>query len=273
MNRPYHIVSLPDDEPYRWWKLFDDTYVIHYGEALDTFLLLGEEKALQIDTAYGRGDFPNIVSMLKGDRELLVVNTHEHFDHTGGNMFFPRVYMHPLAFENADKAFSPLPKEWWDNMPYPDYEKIGVEDGYVFHLGDRDVEVIYTPAHNHSSLSFIDHGRRLLFPGDELDSGQANLNSFDSVKAFLENCKKLKARESEYDFMMPNHNGCPVAKSYLDDFITAAQHIVDGRPDLVDEKDVQDYCIGFFKNGIRAQVNNACINYVPEGQVPQPRRE
>ena len=162
MDRKYNIVPLPDDEPYRWWRLFDDTYVIHYGEALDTFLLLGEEKALQIDTAYGRGDFPNIVDMLKGDRELLVVNTHEHFDHTGGNKFFPKVYMHPLAFENADKPFDPLPQEWFDNMPYPDYEKVGIEDGYVFHLGGRDVEVLHTPAHCKSSLSFIDHGRRLL---------------------------------------------------------------------------------------------------------------
>ena len=34
----YPIVRLPDDEPYRWWKLFPDTIVIHYGEALDTFL-------------------------------------------------------------------------------------------------------------------------------------------------------------------------------------------------------------------------------------------
>ena len=79
--------------------------------------------------------------------------------------------MSPLAFENADHAFGPLPQEWLDNMPYPDYEKIPVDDGYVFHLGGRDVEVLATPAHCKSSLSFIDHGRRLLFPGDELPAG------------------------------------------------------------------------------------------------------
>ena len=36
--KKYNIVSLPDDEPYRYWKLYDDTYIIHYGEALDIFL-------------------------------------------------------------------------------------------------------------------------------------------------------------------------------------------------------------------------------------------
>ena len=120
-----------------------------------------------------------------------------------------------------------------------------------------------------SSISFIDHKRRLFFPGDELDAGQANLNVFESVGAFLKNCKRVKAREDEFDFIMPNHNGCPVAKSYLDDFITAAQHIVDGTPDLVDPDDVQDYCRGFFKGHLRAQVGNSCINYLPEGFVPQ----
>ena len=268
MEKRYRIVPLPDDEPYRWWRLFDDTYVIHYGEALDTFLLLGENKALLIDTAYGRGDFPNIVDMLKGSRELLVVNTHEHFDHTGGNRFFPKVYMHPSAFENADTPFAPLPQEWLDNMPYPDYEKVGIGDGYVFHLGGRDVEVLHTPAHCRSSLSFIDHGRRLLFPGDELDSGQANLNVFASVEAFLENCMRLKERENEYDLIMPNHNGCPVAKSYLDDFITAARHIVEGHPDLVDAGNVQEHCKGFFKGHLRAQVHDSCINYLPAGVMP-----
>ena len=96
----YPIVHLPDDEPYRIWRLFPDTFIIHYGEALDTFLLLGEEKALLIDTAYGRGEFPNLVDSCIGDRELLVVNTHGHYDHTAGNPFYPRVYMHEKAKGN-----------------------------------------------------------------------------------------------------------------------------------------------------------------------------
>ena len=269
MEKKYNIVHLPDDEPYRWWKLYDDTIIIHYGEALDTFLLLGSEKALLIDTAYGRGDFPNIVDMLKGDRELLVVNTHEHFDHTGGNRFYPRVYMHPSAFENADHAFGKLDEEWLANMPYPDYEKIGIEDGYVFHLGGRDVEVLHTPAHCQSSLSFIDHGRRLLFCGDEFDAGQANLNVFASVGAFLNNCRRLQARKDEFDLIMPNHNGCPVSVQYLDDFVTAAQHVVEGKPDLVSMDDLQGFQKGFFPGLLRVQVGSSCINYLPEGVKPE----
>lgn len=262
----YPIVRLPDDEPYRHWRLFDDTYVIHYGEALDIFLLLGEEKALLIDTAYGRGDLPNLVNELKGDRELLVVNTHGHFDHTGGNRWFPRVHMHKNAMAIANHAFGPLDEAWLANMPYPDYEMIAVDDGHVFDLGGRKVEVLWTPAHSDGSLSFIDHGRRLLFSGDEFDAGQANLGLFESVGAFLKNCERLWERRSEYDFIMPNHNGCPVANSYLEDFITAARHVVEGCPDLVPIADLPGFKRPFGGDrALRVQVGDSCINYMPEG--------
>lgn len=259
----YPIVSLPDDEPYRWWKLFPDTIVIHYGEALDTFLLLGDERALLIDTAYGRGDFPNIVEELREGRELLVVNTHGHYDHTGGNPFFPRIYMHENAKAYCRKAFGPTDPEWFANMPHPDYECIAVDDGYIFDLGNRQVEVLYTPAHCDSSLMFIDHKRRLLFSGDEFDAGQANLPAEDKVEPFLRNMRRLLERSDEFDWIMPNHNGCPICKDYLQDFATAAEHVVKGRPDLVSREGLPDYKLGFGPVITRVQVGQSCINYPP----------
>ncbi|MBE5962982.1 MAG: hypothetical protein E7256_16655 [Lachnospiraceae bacterium] len=123
-----------------------------------------------------------------------------------------------------------------------------------------------TPAHSDSSLTFIEHKRRLLFCGDEFDAGQANLGEFSSVEAFLNNCKRLKEREQEqeYDFIMPNHNGCPIAKEYLDNFITAAQHVVDGCPDLVSTDNLENYMHPFYLEAVRVQVGNSCINYLPK---------
>lgn len=126
--------------------------------------------------------------------------------------------------------------------------------------------VILTPAHCDSSLTFLDHGRRLLFSGDEFDAGQANLNVFESVGAFLENCKRLQAREKEFDFIMPNHNGCPISKEYLVDFITAAEHVMEGKPDLVSTDDLPGFKHSFEgERAVRVQVGNSCINYLPEG--------
>ncbi|MBR3642485.1 MAG: nucleoside phosphorylase, partial [Parasporobacterium sp.] len=56
---------------------------------------------------------------------------------------------------------------------------------------------------------------------------------------------------------------------YLDDFVTAAQHVVDGKPDLVSRDDLQGFQMGFFKDIVRVQVGNSCINYLPEGADPE----
>lgn len=256
-------IGLPDNESYRFWKLYDDTIIIQYGEGLYSFLLLGKTKALLIDTAFGRGEFFDLVQELKGEKTLCVVNTHGHFDHTGGNAWFPEVYMHPNAVSYAKHPFSPYDEAWLESLPYPDYKILPVEDGHVFELGDRMVEVLYTPAHSDSSLSFIDHKRRLLFSGDEFDSGQANLSDLASVRSFLRNMLRLQSRKADFDWICPSHNGCPIAKEYIEEFIVAAQHIVDGKPDTVPFEALPGYKQPHHKNknSLRAQVGLACINY------------
>lgn len=58
------------------------------------YLIVGPEKAMLIDTAFGLGDLKGLVEELAGGRELIVVNTHDHFDHAYGNCRFDKVYCH-----------------------------------------------------------------------------------------------------------------------------------------------------------------------------------
>lgn len=256
------IVPLPDDESYHYWEAFEKTYAIQYGDGTYCFLLEGDERALLIDTVYGRGDFPNILQKLT-DKPIILVNTHGHYDHTGGNFWFPKALMHPNAAPEAKHAFGPVDEAFFANFPYPDYEIETIDEGYVFDLGGRKVEVLHTPAHSEGSLSFIDHKCRLLFCGDEFDSGQANLRDLTAVRQFLHNMQRLKTREGEYDFIMPSHNGCPITKRYLDDFITNAQDILAGNPHLVPIEDAPGYSEGMMKTRIRSRVGLAAIIYHP----------
>jgi glyoxylase-like metal-dependent hydrolase (beta-lactamase superfamily II) len=253
------VIRQPGDEAYHYWEMFTDTWIIQYGEALYCFMLIGENSALLIDSAYGRGDFPNVIDRLT-NKPIILVNTHGHYDHTGGNAWFPRAYMHPKAADIARCSFEPVDEVFWANMPYPDYEIVPVDNGHVFDLGGRRVECIYTPAHAESSLSFIDHGQRLLFSGDEFDSGQANLSDLNSVKAFLHNMEMLRGRWDEYDFIMPSHNGAPITKRYIDDFITNARDILAGKPHLAPLNDAPGSTPGPAERK-RSRFNHASINY------------
>jgi len=257
LEGPYKVVHQEGDESYHYWEMFDHTYAIQYGEGLYCYLLEGDEKALLIDTGYGRGDFPNVIARLT-DLPILVANTHGHYDHTGGNAWFPKAYMHPLSEPQARKSFRPLDPEFWANMPYPKYEIECIEDGYVFDLGNRKVECIHTPAHHPGSLTFLDHGQRLLFSGDEFDSAQAwMLPGEKAIPAFLENMKKLKARSDEYDFILPQHNGGPITK-----LIENAEDILAGNPHLCGRNDAPG--AGYGPETVRSRVWHASITYRPE---------
>jgi len=263
MHGRFKVVRLPNDENFYYWEVFPNTWNIQYGNALYCFMLIGNEKALLIDTTYGRGDFPNIIDRLT-DKPVIVANTHGHYDHTGGNPWFPKAYMHPESVKDCRRSFEPVDPEFWANMPYPDYEIETIEEGYVFDLGGRKVECIHTPAHHPGSLAFLDHGQRLLFSGDEFDSGQANLHNLDSVEAFLKNMIKLKARENEYDFVMPSHNGAPITKRYVDDFIVNAKDILAGKPHHAILDDAPGYSLTnspWKRTRLRSRVGQASIVY------------
>ena len=76
----------------------------HFQEVI-SYLVLGSEKNLLIDTGMGMFDMKNEVEHLS-DKPLLVVNTHTHFDHIGGNYQFEGVHVlnHPQAIARLNKG-------------------------------------------------------------------------------------------------------------------------------------------------------------------------
>ena len=65
-------------------------------------LVIGENKALLFDTCYGVGNLKEEVEKIT-NKPLIVVNSHGHMDHTGGNYQFPEVYLHENDFELVKK--------------------------------------------------------------------------------------------------------------------------------------------------------------------------
>ena len=76
----------------------------HFEEPISS-LLLGEQLAALIDTGCGVGDLRGVVDELT-DLPVVVVNTHTHIDHLGGNRQFERIAMleHPRSREVAEQG-------------------------------------------------------------------------------------------------------------------------------------------------------------------------
>lgn len=230
------------------WKIDDQTWVINFMNGSENmYLLEGEEKALLIDTGYGVGNLRAYVEKLT-DKPILVTNTHFHPDHSGGNGEFERVYLSRGAEIDAPSVNNPgaVPFDL-TKLPYPDYEKMDIGEGDRFELGGRAVEVLdVKPAHCNSSLFFLDRGHRMFFCGDELEAAQvmmfdnsSNPDAPYEVKErllnFQANSRRIKELSTEFDYLLPNHNGYPIAKSYIDDYIELVDAVFDGRAAVEDK--------------------------------------
>lgn len=154
----------------------------HFQEVI-SYLLVGADKALLVDTGLGMGNIRKVAEQLT-NLPIAVVNTHSHFDHIGDNWRFEQVYIlnHPTAVKRlaAGAAHAELAGEvepGANARPYPagfdpaaytippcTFET--VEEGHVFDLGNRRLRVIYTPGHSDDSIMLADDGNRLLFTGD-----------------------------------------------------------------------------------------------------------
>ena len=84
------------DQPDQWfevYKLTDTVYAIYEDgqfEEVISYLVLGDDKAVLIDTGNGIGDIKAVVYRIT-DLPVMVLNTHTHGDHIGGNHQFKEV--------------------------------------------------------------------------------------------------------------------------------------------------------------------------------------
>jgi glyoxylase-like metal-dependent hydrolase (beta-lactamase superfamily II) len=70
---------------------------------VNCFLVAGRDRAILIDTGLGIGDVRGAVTALT-DLDVLVVNTHYHWDHSGGNSAFDDIAIHELGAERLRRG-------------------------------------------------------------------------------------------------------------------------------------------------------------------------
>ncbi len=70
-------------------QLDDDVFLIGEPPHVNSFLVVGDERAALIDSGLGVDRIRPVAESLT-DRPIEVVNTHYHWDHSGGNEEFER---------------------------------------------------------------------------------------------------------------------------------------------------------------------------------------
>lgn len=202
----------------------------------DCYLLEGDSEAFMIDSGMSAQDIRAFAQSLTPLPLSRVINTHSHFDHTAGNGFFDVIYGTEGIARSAKNTMGCNPADY-----RLDYTFTTVRDGDIIDLEGRPLRVIVLDCHAPGNLAVLDEKNRLLFPGDELETGQVLLlpgyaekpgqihaKSASTVETYLRAMQKLARFADRFDTICPAHNGSPIGKEWLYKYITLAQMILDG---------------------------------------------
>jgi glyoxylase-like metal-dependent hydrolase (beta-lactamase superfamily II) len=144
---------------------------------VNSWLVEGAERPLLLDTGLGLADISAAVASVRPE-EPLVVNSHVHFDHVGGNDLFAETAMHERGPEWVAAGCEPSQLSAYPELVGPmaeEYERLLAADrGGGFFLIGPDEEMRPWP---HEGI--VEHGwaveppppTRLLAEGEEIDLG------------------------------------------------------------------------------------------------------
>ncbi len=203
-------------------------YEPHQAEETISYLIVGQKQALLFDTGMGISDIKRVTTELT-KLPIIVLNSHTHDDHVGGNWVFSTIYGMDTDFtrknalgsrEDAQAEVTPdqicgtLPRGFdakayvtrpWKITKY-------VHDGERIDLGGRTLEIIATPRHTPDAISLIDRTNGLLFTGDTYYPAPIWLFRPETdLDAYAKSIRRLAALAPQIKIVLGAHN-IPVAQ-------------------------------------------------------------
>lgn len=170
--------------------------------APNVFFILGTDKAVFIDTAYGQNEEINTYIKLWEEKlkpELsAIILTHRHDDHIGGALKLNKATNGTLIcgeqeVPHISKSLSSITS------------LVGAKDGDKFNLGNLTLEIIETPGHTSGSICIFLHEQKILFTGDTVLGGTTTAISpgQGSMADYINSLNKLIGYNSLY--ICPGH--------------------------------------------------------------------
>src|ERR1700722_828800 len=236
------LERIPVTDP--WFEVYKpatDVFAIyepHQAEETIGYLIVGKQRALLFDTGMGISDVKKLTAELT-KLPIVVLNSHTHDDHVGGNWQFDTVYGMDTDFTRksaqgshaaAQEEIGPgqicgtLPKGF-DRAAYATRPwKITkfMYDGDRIDLGGRSLTIIATPGHTPDAISLFDAANGLLFTGDTYYPGtiwiyrpETNLAAYDA------SIRRLAALAPQVRMVLGAHNIPVASPSVLPQLVTA----------------------------------------------------
>jgi glyoxylase-like metal-dependent hydrolase (beta-lactamase superfamily II) len=218
---------LRDQEWFEIYRVAPSVYALyepHQAEEVISFLIVGQKRALLFDSGMGIAPIRPVVRKLT-TLPVVVVNSHTHSDHVGGNHEFedvrgldlPYSRAHARGFSHSEVAEEVLPANLCGArragfVP----AKYAIEpwritsvlrEGSLLDLGGRVLEVIALPGHTPDSVGLLDRRNGLMFVGDTYYAGPIWLFAPETDwSAYLRSVARLARLAPSLQHVFPAHN-------------------------------------------------------------------
>lgn len=147
-----------ENNAFEYTEIRKNIWQIEEDSGVYCTLIKGSQKAVLIDTGFGHRNLKAFVEA-NITTPYMVINSHGHPDHIGGNHWFDTVW---------------AAREEWDVIRHfeeneMDYELKEMQMGSQIFLGDMHIDVVSLAGHTKGSIGFILREERLLIAGDGLN--------------------------------------------------------------------------------------------------------
>ena len=183
---------------------------VHFEEDYRVYctFVQGEKLAVLWDTGQGRMDLQDWMAA-RTNTPFLVMNSHGHADHIGGNRRFRQVYVSP-----ADRPLLEAYSSLTERKP-PAYEILPLEPGQVFDLGGMTARVVPLTGHTSGSVGLLLTEQRLLLAGDGLNPTLLLLGQEAAPLSVLR--RTLEATmDLPFDRYLSGHSPRPLPKAQVE---------------------------------------------------------
>jgi glyoxylase-like metal-dependent hydrolase (beta-lactamase superfamily II) len=156
----------------------------------NVYFIEKESRIYLIDTFCGSDSMVPILNRINTNskkKEVIVINTHFHWDHVWGNCSFKEnsIFGHEKCRElleiNWDIQINKNQK-YILGMVEKCLPNISFKDKVIFH--NDGIELFYSPGHTKDSISIFDHEEKILYAGDNLEKPIIYVES-DDVSAYI----------------------------------------------------------------------------------------
>ncbi|MCK2005109.1 MBL fold metallo-hydrolase [[Brevibacterium] frigoritolerans] len=187
--------------------LIKKSSIIFFGRKFPSanMVLIKDQLPVLIDTGFG-SDVKDTEQLIKevgiSPEELhLIVNTHYHSDHVGGNFHFQkygvRIAAHNWEADLINSCDSEACSSEWLDQPVEPYRvDLKFSDNDDINTGSRTLKILHTPGHTLGHISLYEPEEEVLICGDLFHQGDIGwLNIFregvSSIQRLIESLDRL----------------------------------------------------------------------------------